>query len=228
MKHYFTTKAHIINHSIIHLYLRNVTEKPRKTIATCIHMLCVYMYIHVYFKKNIFTQKTLWQSMEAGKSKISTKQWNWSKVFQTMSARRLSWGIWTLALLHPFKGMRDILWVRERLIFHLYECEIKLKTIIIDSFAVDLSSYPLIKQLKVYHQIVNVVFIVILDSYNFYKNSGFMPSLDSVCTFCLENPLADDDVNSLIDHVLVRFSPTQYRRTAEVNIPPPSPFIPSM
>ena len=124
--------------------------------------------------------------------------------------------------------MRDILWVRERLIFHLYECEIKLKTIIIDSFAVDLSSYPLIKRLKVYHQIVNVVFIVILDSYNFYKNSGFMPSLDSVCTFCLENPLADDDVNSLIDHVLVRFSPTQYRRTAEVNIPRPSPFIPSM
>nr|XP_022335421.1 uncharacterized protein LOC111132064 [Crassostrea virginica] len=54
-----------------------------------------------------------------------------------------------------------------------------------------------------------------MDSYNFYKNSGFMPSLDSVCTFCLENPLADDDVNSLIDHVLVRFSPTQYRRTAE-------------
>lgn len=59
MKHYFTTKSHIINHSIIHLYLRNVTEKPRKTIATCIHMLCVYMYIHVYIKKKYFYSENL-------------------------------------------------------------------------------------------------------------------------------------------------------------------------
>uniref|UniRef100_K1PA87 Endonuclease/exonuclease/phosphatase domain-containing protein n=1 Tax=Magallana gigas TaxID=29159 RepID=K1PA87_MAGGI len=43
-----------------------------------------------------------------------------------------------------------------------------------------------------------------MDSYKYYLDQGFLPSLDSECTYCIENPLSIDDVNSIIDHILVR------------------------
>lgn len=50
---------------------------------------------------------------------------------------------------------------------------------------------------------IKVAFIF-TDSYKYYLDQGFLPSLDSECTYCLENPLSIDDVNSIIDHILVR------------------------
>ena len=82
MKHYFTTKSHIINHSIIHLYLRNVTQKPRKTIATCIHMLCVYMYIHVYIKKIFLLRKPYDKVWKLGKAKFRRNNGTGQKFFK--------------------------------------------------------------------------------------------------------------------------------------------------
>lgn len=46
--------------------------------------------------------------------------------------------------------------------------------------------------------------IYFTDSYKYYIDQGFLPSLDSECTYCIENPLSIDDVNSIIDHILVR------------------------
>ncbi|XP_056005664.1 uncharacterized protein LOC125660040 [Ostrea edulis] len=44
-----------------------------------------------------------------------------------------------------------------------------------------------------------------IDSYKYYKSQMFMPTFETTCTYCLENPLAMDiDSGSIIDQVLVR------------------------
>lgn len=52
---------------------------------------------------------------------------------------------------------------------------------------------------------VIVYSFIVLDSYKYYKSQMFMPTFETTCTYCLENPLAMDiDSGSIIDQVLVR------------------------